>query len=180
MTFSYPHLTSPQPYDSAFLLTRSPTALSAVCTNGPAAYLSTPTSAIPSPLNISLENSRRFRALPIYAVLLAYGRVGLGALFASQVRLARAIARVVEDLDGYELLPKDVEEGDRGVVVLFRARGEGNEEGLVGRINALNRVYVSGTVWGGRGAVRIAVAGWRIDVQKDAEVVRGVLVEALL
>jgi len=170
-----------QPYDSAFLLTRSPSPLSAVCSNGSAAYLATQSvDSIPSPLNISLENSRRFRALPIYAVLLAHGRQGLGALFASQVRLARAIARVVEDLDGFELLPEGEREADRGAIVLFRARDERPNEDLVERINKQNRIYVSGTVWEGRKAVRIAVAGWKIDGEADARVVREVLVKALL
>jgi glutamate/tyrosine decarboxylase-like PLP-dependent enzyme len=113
-------------------------------------------------------------------VLLAHGRQGLGTLFASQVRLARALARVVEDLDGFELLPQAEREADRGVIVLFRAREERLNGELVERINGQNRIYVSGTVWEGRKAVRIAVAGWKIDGEADARVVREVLVKALL
>jgi hypothetical protein len=48
--------------------------LFSVFQNANAAYLSSIPSSIPSPLNIGLENSRRFRALPVYAVLLAYGK----------------------------------------------------------------------------------------------------------
>lgn len=47
---------------------------------------------IPSPLNIGIENSRRFRALPVYAVLLAHGRTGPPGIFTRQIRLARLIA----------------------------------------------------------------------------------------
>ncbi|KFY59672.1 hypothetical protein V497_04159 [Pseudogymnoascus sp. VKM F-4516 (FW-969)] len=167
------------PYASAFLLTRSQTDLSNVCTNGSAAYLKTSsTDTTPSPLNHGLENSRRFTALPIYAVLHAHGREGLALLFATQVRLARAVAGMISGLDGYELLPT-ADVGSVGTIVLFRARDEGRNEGLEGRINGQNRIYVSGTSWGGRVAVRIAVSGWEIDVERDTGVIREVLEKAL-
>ncbi|KFY81742.1 hypothetical protein V500_11123, partial [Pseudogymnoascus sp. VKM F-4518 (FW-2643)] len=163
------------PYASAFLLTRSQTDLSNVCTNGAAAYLkASPTDTTPSPLNHGLENSRRFNALPIYAVLHAHGRDGLALLFATQVRLARAVASMIKKLEAYELLPT-AEVGEVGTIVLFRARNEELNEGLLGRINGQNRIFVTGTSWEGRGAVRIAVSGWEIDVEKDTRVIREVL-----
>ncbi|KFY11030.1 hypothetical protein V492_04710, partial [Pseudogymnoascus sp. VKM F-4246] len=166
------------PYASAFLLTRTQNALSHVCTNGAAAYLKVSgTDNIPSPLNNVLENSRRFNALPLYAVLHAYGREGLALLFASQVRLARAIASAIGELEAYELLPT-TEVGEVGTIVLFRLRDQERNEGLVGRINDQNRIYASGTSWEGRAAVRIAVSGWKIDVAKDTNVVREVLEKA--
>lgn len=63
------------------------------------------------------------------------------------------------------------------IVVLFRAREAGLNEGLVGRINGSGRVYVSGTVWEGRPACRFAVANWAVHVERDLEVVRSVLEE---
>ena len=152
--------------------------MSNVCTNGAAAYLKTSgTDTIPSPLNHGLENSRRFSALPIYAVLHAHGREGLALLFASQVRLARAVASMIGELEAYELLPTAKVE-EVSTIVLFRLRNEERNEGLVGRINGQNRIYVSGTSWEGRGAVRIAVSGWEIDVEKDTRVIREVLEKA--
>ncbi|KAL5351496.1 hypothetical protein ACLOAV_003355 [Pseudogymnoascus australis] len=163
------------PYASAFLLTRSPTDLRNVCNNGAAAYLKTSaTDPIPSPLNHGLENSRRFSALPIYAVLHAHGREGMALLFATQVRLARAVARMIGELEAYELLPT-AEVGEVGTIVLFRARNEELNEGLLGRINDQNRIFLSGTSWEGRVAVRVAVSGWEIDVEKDTRVIREVL-----
>ncbi|OBT54351.1 hypothetical protein VE04_05773 [Pseudogymnoascus sp. 24MN13] len=163
------------PYASAILLTRTETDLNNVCNNGAAAYLKTSaTDPIPSPLNHGLENSRRFSALPIYAVLHAHGREGLALLFATQVRLARAVASMVKELEAYELLPT-AEVAEVGTIVLFRLRDQGRNEELLGRINDQNRIYVSGTSWEGRPAVRVAVSGWEMDVEKDTSVIREVL-----
>lgn len=110
-------------------------------------------------------------------MLHAHGREGLALLFASQVRLARAVASMIGELEAYELLPTAKVE-EVSTIVLFRLRNEERNEGLVGRINGQNRIYVSGTSWEGRGAVRIAVSGWEIDVEKDTRVIREVLEKA--
>lgn len=107
-------------------------------------------------------------------MLHAHGREGLALLFATQVRLARAVASMIKELEAYDLLPT-AEVGEVGTIVLFRARNEELNEGLLGRINGQNRIFVSGTSWAGRGAVRIAVSGWEIDVEKDTRVIREVL-----
>ena len=177
------------PYESAFLFTRSSEHLIDICSNGSAAYLATAQVAgIVSPLNTSLENSRRFRALPIYAVLLNLGRAGLAGLFASQILLARRIAaRIDEDYSSHlELLPLpkagenfDTQVRQIGIIVLFCAKDEELNDSLTDRINAKKTIFVSGTMYGDRKAVRIAVAGWDIDYSGgedcDAAVVCGVL-----
>lgn len=48
------------------------------------------------------------------------------------------------------------------VVVLFRAREERVNKQLKERINSDGRMYVSGTMWEGREAVRCAVGNWRV------------------
>ncbi|KAK1700541.1 pyridoxal-dependent decarboxylase [Colletotrichum godetiae] len=166
------------PYDCGMFFCRSLPTQTAVFTNPNAAYLSSGPSTIPSPLNIGLENSRRFRALPAYAVLRSEGRSGLAAILGRMVILARKLAVWIRASDAYELLPEaegewDVEETH--MVVLFRARDEGLNEELVGRINGTREVYVSGTSWKGRKAVRVAVGSWRVDVERDFEVVTRVL-----
>ncbi|TAQ83149.1 hypothetical protein B7494_g8527 [Chlorociboria aeruginascens] len=158
-----------QPYDCGFFFTRSSTILSSVFQNPNAAYLSSGPSDIPSPLNIGLENSRRFRALPVYAVLLAYGREGIAQMFARQVRLARGIATFLEAHVEYELLAQErpPSEGNSTgslpavenihIIVIFRAKVDAINERLVKEINATRQIYVSGTKWGGIPACRIAV-----------------------
>ncbi|KAI8235002.1 UBA domain-containing protein 3 [Colletotrichum sp. SAR 10_99] len=165
------------PYDCGMFFTRSLETLASVFTNPNAAYLSSGPSSIPSPLNVGLENSRRFRALPAYAVLRSEGRQGLAAILGRMVLLARKIASWIRESEAYELLP----EGDWSVedtthmVVLFRAKDENVSEELVGRINGTREMYVSGTSWKGKKAVRVAVGSWRVDVERDFEVVKRVL-----
>jgi hypothetical protein len=43
--------------------------------------------AIPSPLNCGIENSRRFRALPLYAGLLEQGKTGYTGEFRSSTKV---------------------------------------------------------------------------------------------
>lgn len=45
-------------------------------------------------MNMGTENSRRFRALTVYAVLMSEGRDGLAAILAQMVRLARGIRQI--------------------------------------------------------------------------------------
>lgn len=161
---------------------KSPSTMQAVFTNPNASYLSSGSSAptIPSPLNIGLENSRRFRALPVYAVLLSEGRPGLAAMLGNMARLARSLAAFLRASPHYELLPEE-EAGSQGndreifMSVLFRAKEEAQNEDLVARINATRQMYVSGTSWKGKKAVRIAVSNWRVDVERDTAVVSEIL-----
>lgn len=172
------------PYDSGLFLSRHSALAHRVFHNPGAAYLS-PTSSgggggggdIPSPLNLGIENSRRFRALPVYATFVAYGRGGYGTMIERQVTLARGIAAYISNSAKYELLPDGVALEEVYIIVLFRAREEAVNRELVQRVNASRRVYVSGTQWEGRPAARFAVASWMVDVERDLEVVRGVLEE---
>ncbi|CAG8951123.1 hypothetical protein HYFRA_00006521 [Hymenoscyphus fraxineus] len=193
------------PYDCGVFFTRSPKTMFSVFQNANAVYLSTGPSSIPSPLNIGLENSRRFRALPVYAVLLAYGRNGLAEMFARQVRLARALSAFVDSSPDYELLAQGpapptsniaprhhyslsspqptgtntpIERPayeNTHIVVLFKAKDPLLNEELVAKINATRKIYVSGTKWQGESAVRIAISTWKVDVERDLELVRNVL-----
>lgn len=158
--------------------TRSLPTLQSVFTNPNAAYLSSGASqpSIPSPLNIGLENSRRFRALPAYAALLSEGRVGFARLVSNMVQLSRRLAGYLRSSEHYELLPG----GDWGMdevfmIVLFRARSTELNDVLVERINRTRQMYVSGTSWQGRKAVRIAVSNWKVNVERDYRIVASIL-----
>lgn len=171
-------LTTSKPYDNGIFLCRDASVLTQVCSNPNAAYLASPgdPNEILSPLNIGLENSRRFRALPVYAVLLSEGREGIAAMLSRMVLLAREISAFVRDSEHYEWLPsEDASLESTFIVVLFRAKDAALNEVLVDRINATGKMFVSGTKWDGRKAVRIAVGNWRVEVERDAAVVREVL-----
>jgi glutamate/tyrosine decarboxylase-like PLP-dependent enzyme len=125
-----------------------------------------------------LENSRRFRALPVYAVLLSEGRERLAQMFARQVRHARGIAMFLRESDEYELLPNaEASLEETHVIVLFRAKDPELNDILVRKINENRRIFVSGTSWMGKKAVRIAVANWQANVERDLPVVKEALLE---
>ncbi|KAI1418524.1 PLP-dependent transferase [Hypoxylon sp. FL1857] len=165
------------PYDNGMFFTRQSSTLEAVFQNPNAVYLSSGgPSPIPSPLNIGLENSRRFRALPVYAVLVSEGRSGIAEMLARMVRLARGVAAaLVEDpslKDDYELLPAGSTPENTHVVVLFRARDEELNRVLVKQIQDSGEWYVSGTKWKGQPACRLAVSTWRVNVDEDLKFIK--------
>jgi glutamate/tyrosine decarboxylase-like PLP-dependent enzyme len=162
------------PYDCGIFFTRHLQLQQTVFSNPSSAYLSTTALSIPSPLNLGIENSRRFRALPVYASLLAHGRIWHRELLERQIALARRIATHIVDSPTYELLPDDNLDKIY-MVVLFRARSETLNVQLVSLLNASRRMHISGLPWKGRPAARIAVGTWRVDVERDFAVV----VEAL-
>ncbi|KAF2685869.1 pyridoxal-dependent decarboxylase [Lentithecium fluviatile CBS 122367] len=172
------------PYDCGFFFSRHRELASRVFQNPNAAYLSSgpATDTIMSPLNIGLENSRRFRALPVYASLTAYGRDGYRDMLERQIELSRGVAQFILDHDGYELLHQSdasKEEILDGIfiIVLFRAKDEDINSSLVATIKATRKFYVSGTSWEGRPGCRFAVSNWQTDAKRDLPIIKEVLNE---
>ncbi|KAI5462459.1 pyridoxal phosphate-dependent transferase [Mariannaea sp. PMI_226] len=165
------------PYDCGMFFTRSHGTLQSIFTNPNAAYLATGSLAtIPSPLNIGIENSRRFRALPAYAVLKSEGRPGFAGLLANMTELSRRVAAFLRASVHYELLPDDNSSLDEiFMIVLFRAKDSALNDVLVEKINETRQMYVSGTKWNGQKAVRMAVSTWKVDVERDYQVVTSIL-----
>ncbi|PWY82456.1 tyrosine decarboxylase [Aspergillus eucalypticola CBS 122712] len=170
------------PYDCGFVLCRHPNEAGKVFQNANAAYLSGGQSgalSIPSPLNIGMENSRRFRALPVYASLLAYGQVGYQEMLQKQVRLSRMIAGWIFDHPKYNALPelasKDELLDQTYIIVLFSAKNDDLNRNLTKEINATSKLFVSGTSWQGRPACRIAISNWRVEEGRDFALVTDVL-----
>ncbi|EUC46398.1 hypothetical protein COCMIDRAFT_93087 [Bipolaris oryzae ATCC 44560] len=170
------------PYDCGFFLSRHRAMAERVFQNPNAAYLASGNGpdTIMSPLNIGLENSRRFRALPVYASLVAYGRDGYRDMLERQIQLARGIAQHILESSQYELLPQEAaphEDILSGIfiIVLFRAKDEELNKQLVDKIKATRKIYVSGTSWEGRPACRFAISNWMTDVERDLPVIKQVL-----
>ena len=174
------------PYDCGFFLSRHREIASRVFQNPNAAYLSAGNTSdnILSPLNIGVENSRRLRALPVYASLTAYGRHGYRDMLERQIGLARGIAQFLLDSEDFELLPKRVGVENISlshiyIIVLFRAIDGALNRELVNRIKSIRRIYVSGTTWEGQPACRFAISNWQADVKKDLLVISEVLTEVV-
>lgn len=98
-----------------------------------------------------------------------------------QIIFARGVAAYVFEHPAFELLPKDIFASksrinrDVFIIVLFKAIDRALNNVLVQKINASNKMYVSGTIWEGRPASRIAVSNWQVDPSRDLEVVKSVL-----
>lgn len=174
------------PYDCGFFFCRHPNLAFQVFQNANAAYLTAAASdgpSIPSPLNIGIENSRRFRALPVYASLLSYGKVGYREMLERQIRLARAIYDWVCEEPAYIPLPRTASKTElldqTFMSVLFRAKNDALNNQLAKKINDTGRMFVSGTSWDGAPACRVAISNWRVDVERDVALVTGVLAEVL-
>jgi glutamate/tyrosine decarboxylase-like PLP-dependent enzyme len=201
-------------YDCGIFFTRSLSILKAVCSptfdlssSGPA-YLNSSTvgNDIPSPLSVGIENSRRFRALPLYASLVAYGSQGYVKLFERNVMFARRVAAWLKSSYWYKVLNTDEGESDVASsdtsskmdkmlnIVLFApssgapTRYQTNPEELVRAINDTKKMYVTPTTWRGAKAIRLAVSNWKTgtadadsgDVHDiDLDIVVGVLEEVM-
>ncbi len=178
------------PYDCGVFFTRHNSLSVNVFSNGNAAYLTSGAAsasddgfgAIQGPLNIGIENSRRFRALPVYATLLVYGREGYLNMLKRQIGLARRVTRWLLRDERFEVLSDTgaVEAEDEALaktfmVVLFRVKDDEAMKTFVKRVNDTGRIYLTGTVWEGKAAARIAVSNWQVDVQRDGELIEGVL-----
>ncbi|EEH11471.1 L-2,4-diaminobutyrate decarboxylase [Histoplasma capsulatum G186AR] len=169
------------PYDCGIFFSRHADIAEDVCRNPNAVYLSVGAGEIPAPCNIGLENSRRLRALPVYATLVAYGKDGYRDMLERQIKLARSVAGWLLEHPAYEVLPHNpVKESllqDTFIIVLFRAIDEGLNKVLVNKINANSIIFVSGTSWDGKPACRIAISNWRVIEEKDFEMITTVLRE---
>ncbi|KAL8924882.1 MAG: hypothetical protein Q9208_003765 [Pyrenodesmia sp. 3 TL-2023] len=175
------------PYDCGFFFCRHAGLAQHIFQNQNAAYLNSgsPHSGhVESPLNVGLENSRRFRALPVYATLMSYGRGGYRDMLHRQIEFARRLARYISQHPDFDLLPQAMNSAGAidqftYIIVLFRAKDEDLNSTLVKRINDTSKMYVSGTSWDGNPACRIAAANWQADPERDSATVQSVI-EGLL
>ncbi|KAJ3157597.1 hypothetical protein HDU86_003249 [Geranomyces michiganensis] len=162
------------PYDCGVMFSRHP-GVHASAMTATAPYLG----AVPSfaPINLSLDNSRRFRALPLWMALQAYGRNGFAQLVDRTCEFAAALGKWVESSADFELLQPVCLN-----TVLFRvisAHGAKDcTKEVLACVNASGKVFMTGTVWAGRDAIRAAIANWR-TTHDDLSIVTHALAEAV-
>jgi glutamate/tyrosine decarboxylase-like PLP-dependent enzyme len=104
------------------------------------------------------EFSRRARAFPVYAALRALGRRGLVELVERCCRQARRFAEGIAAEPGVEVLNEVVLNQ-----VLFRYEDDASTDEVLARVQASGRVWLSGTSWDGRKAIRVSVSNWQTD-----------------
>ena len=107
------------------------------------------------------EFSRRARGFAVYAALRSLGRAGLQGLVESCCRQARRFAESIAREPGVELLNEVVLNQ-----VLFRYEHDERTQEVLARVQESGRIWLSGTVWDGRQAIRVSVSNWQTG---DAE-----------
>jgi glutamate/tyrosine decarboxylase-like PLP-dependent enzyme len=170
------------PYDCGFAFVREPERLPHALNVG-APYL--PSADDPQPFFgfLSPENSRRARALPVWATLRAYGRSGYREMVERHLDIAAHLAELIDaapELERLAEVPLNI--------VCFRAHPPGVPEGqldslnsdLAQRLLADGRVFVGSTTYDGQVALRPAIVNWRTgaaDVERLVAIVREITSE---
>ncbi len=140
------------PYDSGFVFTRHLAAQERVFrAAGP--YLGDG----PDLLHRTPENSRRFRALPAWMTLMAYGREGYRELVARACSHAARLGAYIASSKFYELLSEV-----RLNIVCFTPReaGASKRDRLLDALRRDGRALLTPTFFQGRPAVRAAFSNW--------------------
>ena len=150
------------PYDCGFAFVRDAGRLPRSFNVG-APYLPAPDDPRPNPGFLTPENSRRARALAIWATLRAYGRAGHREMVERHLALARHLAQRVDEAPQLERLA-EVQLN----IVCFRARPEGVAENDLDELNGQlgeellrdGRVFAGTTTYEGQVAFRPAIVNW--------------------
>jgi glutamate/tyrosine decarboxylase-like PLP-dependent enzyme len=155
------------PYDSALQFSRHPALQLAVFRNA-AVYLGpTGTDETPSLVHWTPQNSRRFRALPAWMTLVAYGRAGYQDIVERNCDQAAWLGRQVTNSTQFRLLaPVNLN------VSCFTLASESTMDEVqqfLARLRNNGRVYLTPTQYKGVPAIRAAFSNWQTEME-DAEI----------
>lgn len=148
-------------YDSATIFTRKEHALLQIETfqNTNAPYLGDPLTNF-SYLNFGPENSRRFRALPAWFTLMAYGKEGYRSIVETNIALAKQFSKAIELSSHYKLAAPT-----RLNTVCFTLKSDENKSeriaSLLKELNKRGNVFMTPTSYKGTTCIRAAFVNWR-------------------
>ena len=112
------------------------------------------------------EFSRRARGFAVYAALRSLGRAGLVELVERGCVQARRFADQIAALSGVEVINEVVLNQ-----VLFRFEDDERTDEALAAVQAGGEVWLSGTTWDGRKAIRVSVSNWQTgDEETDLAV----------
>jgi glutamate/tyrosine decarboxylase-like PLP-dependent enzyme len=150
------------PYDSALVLCSDAEAHRAAMTVS-ASYLiqDNGARAVRDQVDWVPEFSRRARGFAVYAALRSLGRNGLAELVERACVCARLFAEGIVALPGVELV-NDVVLNQ----VLFRFATDEETDEVLRRVQDSGDVWMSGTTWDGRRAIRVSVSNWQTTAEE--------------
>jgi glutamate/tyrosine decarboxylase-like PLP-dependent enzyme len=108
------------------------------------------------PLDWVPEFSRRARGFAVYAALRSLGRAGLVELVERCCAQARRFAEQIAELPGVRVLNEVVLNQ-----VLFSFEEDEQTDAALAAVQASGEVWLSGTTWEGRKAIRLSVSNWQ-------------------
>ncbi|OJV14474.1 MAG: aspartate aminotransferase family protein [Dyadobacter sp. 50-39] len=150
------------PYDSAVSLVRKRHSRLQVSSfqNSNAPYLGDPAENF-SYLNFLPENSRRFRALPAWFSLTAYGRSGFEWIVQNSIDCASELGDYIQSSEHFELSAPV-----RLNVVCFRLKsGLAGMSAFLDKLNRRGKVFMTPTSLSGQPAIRAAFVNYRTEKQ---------------
>jgi glutamate/tyrosine decarboxylase-like PLP-dependent enzyme len=159
------------PYDAAMQFTRHKNIHIKVFQNQ-AAYLGDP-ALMPDSMHFTPENSRRFRALPSWFTLMAYGKDGYRDIVERNCEVASNLGKQIEESGDFRLLAPV-----RMNVVCFTINKPGltmeDMRKFLGAVRDDGRVFFTPTLYKGTPAIRAAISNWQTEVE-DAKLAFEVL-----
>jgi len=158
------------PYDCGVFLTQHSDLLKESC-DVYAPYLAGG-DTLPAFMSLGVENSRRFRAFPVWATIMVYGKAGISQNIAKNIQQAKQVANWVDASKAYEL----VKSCDLNVV-LFKPKESVlhiNSDECMKRLNKSGQVFLTPGSWQGEPIIRAALSNWS-TTNEDVERVIGVL-----
>ena len=163
------------PYDCGLVFTAHPEAHRGAMSLA-AAYIQA-TDVERDPHAYTPEESRRGRAVPVYAALRSLGRDGVGELIERNCRLAARMAAKLSPNPNVRIL-NDVVLNQ--VLVRFDAGGLDADQltrDVIAGVQQEGTCWLGGTTWHGMAAMRVAVSNWSTtdaDIDRSAEAILNV------
>jgi glutamate/tyrosine decarboxylase-like PLP-dependent enzyme len=143
------------PYDSAIAFTRHLDLQTRVFHNS-SSYQGSP-GPVPDFLHLAPENSRRFRALPVWLALMAYGREGHADIVRRCNDNARLLADELATVPGVNVLAPV-----RLNIVCFEVTDRSQEE-ILDALTRSGEAFLTPTSYFGTPAIRAAFSNWRTE-----------------